>query len=566
VQSSMLVHARRVLDGVAIVLALAAAAWGSACAPTDETVPPLDALERIDTGGLSERIRTLASDEFEGRGPASEGERLTIEYLRDSFEALGLQPGADGAWFQEVPLVSITADPDMTLAVRGKGGALDLAYRDDLMAWTKRVIDRSAIDGSDMVFVGYGVVAPEYDWDDYAGLDVRGKTVVMLVNDPGFVTEDPERFNGRTMTYYGRWTYKYEEAARQGAAAALVIHETEPAGYPWQVVTGSWSGPQFGLVADDANLSRVAVEGWITHDAARRLFDLAGQDLDALAAEAAAPGFQPVDLGVRASLEIRNRVERSVSNNVIALLPGSERPDEYVTYMAHWDHLGKDESLEGDQIYNGAVDNASGTAGLLEIAEAYASLDRPPARSIVFLAVTAEEQGLLGSAYYAEHPTQPLDHTVAAINMDALNAYGPTRDITVVGLGNSELDDYLTEAAAAHDRVVKPDPEPEKGFYYRSDHFNLAKAGVPALYTDPGIDNLEHGEEYGLRMRDEYTAERYHKPADEFDESWDLRGAVDDLRLLFEVGYRLARESTWPNWREGNEFRAVRDHMLETRR
>jgi Zn-dependent M28 family amino/carboxypeptidase len=544
---------------------LLSSAGALACAPPDDTVPPLAALERIDAQGLADRTRTLSSDEFEGRAPASAGERRTVDYLRGAFEELGLRPGNGDSWTQEVPLVSITADPDMTLELRGDDGSLDLAYADDFMAWTKRVIDRSVIEGSEMVFVGYGVVAPEYGRDDYAGVDVEGKTVVMLVNDPGFATGDPERFNGRSMTYYGRWTYKYEEAARQGAAAALVIHETDAAGYPWEVVTGSWSGPQFGLVAEDANLSRVAVEGWLTGDAARSLFDLAGLDLEALAAAAAGEAFEAVEMGVRASLEIRNRVDRSVSNNVVAVLPGSERPNEYVTFMAHWDHLGKDESLEGDQIYNGALDNATGTAGLLEIAEAFASLDRAPARSIVFLAVTAEEQGLLGSAHYAQNPVQPLESTVATINMDGLNTVGPTRDITVVGFGNSELDDYLIEAAGAHDRIVNADPEPEKGFFYRSDHFNFAKEGVPALYTDSGIDHVEHGEEYGRRMREEYTAERYHKPSDEFDESWDLAGAVDDLRLLFEVGYRLAQESTWPNWREGNEFRARRDEMMESR-
>ena len=531
----------------------------------DDVAPPGDALGKIDAAGIADRTRTLSSDAFEGRAPASEGERLTIAYVRDAFEDLGLEPGADGEWFQPVPLVSITADPDMKLEIGGRGDGLDLAYGDDFMAWTKSVIDRSQIVDSDMIFVGYGIVAPEYGWNDYEGADVRGKTVVVLVNDPGFASGDPDRFNGRAMTYYGRWTYKYEEAARQGAEAVLVIHDTEPAGYPWDVVQGSWSGPQFGLVAEDANLSRAAVEGWLTLDAAHRLFDRAGLDLDDLTAAAGADGFEAVPLGLTASLDIHNVVERSVSNNVVAVLPGSERPDEFVTYMAHWDHLGKDETLEDDQIYNGALDNASGTAGLIEIAEAFASLDPPPARSIVFLSVTAEEQGLLGSEYYSEHPTQPLDHTVAAINMDGLDTVGPMHDITVVGLGNSELDDYLTEAAAAQDRVVRPDPESEKGFFYRSDHFNFAKHGVPALYTDSGIDHVELGEEYGRAMREQYTSERYHKPSDEFDESWDLTGAVDDLRLLFEVGYRLAQESSWPNWRAGNEFRARRDEMMAWR-
>jgi len=524
--------------------------------------PPEEALARIDTVGVAERTRRLASDEFEGRGPATRGEELTIGYLTESFAELGLEPGNGDSWTQSVPLVSITADPSMRLRVEGAGGSVELEYGTEFMAWTQRVIDRSSIDASEMVFVGYGIVAPEYGWNDYEGVEVEGKTVVVLVNDPGYATGDADRFSGRSMTYYGRWTYKYEEAARRGAEGVLIIHDTGPAGYPWEVVRGSWSGPQFGLVAEDANLSRPAVEGWLTLDAARDLFRRASLDLDELSERAASGEFEAVPMDLRATLEIRNRIRRSESNNVIARLTGSERPDDVVVYMAHWDHLGRDESLEGDQIYNGALDNATGVAGLLEIAEAFASLDRPPARSVLFLAATAEEQGLLGSAYYAEHPVVPLDRTVAAINMDGLNTFGPTNDITVVGLGNSELDDYLTDAAAARGRTVRPDPEPEKGFFYRSDHFNFARHGVPALDTDAGIDHVERGEEYGRRMREEYTAERYHNPSDEYDESWDLSGAVADLRLLFDVGYRLAQESTWPDWREGNEFRARRDSMM----
>ncbi len=528
--------------------------------------PSADVLEQIDEVGLARHIEVLASDEFEGRAPASEGERKTIAYLRQEFEALGLEPGAGGqgeeGWIQEVPLVSITADPSMALQVRGPRASRELEYATDFMAWTKQVIDRVEVDETEVVFAGYGIVAPEYGWDDYAGVDVRGKTVILLVNDPGFATGDPDLFNGRAMTYYGRWTYKYEEAARQGAAGVLIVHETEPAGYPWEVVTGSWSGKQFGLVAEDANLSRAAVEGWLAHAAARRLFADAGLDYDELKTKAAAAGFEPVPLDLRVSLEIRNEVERSSSSNLAALLPGSSRPDEYVVYMAHWDHFGRDETLEGDQIYNGALDNATGTAALLEIAEAFRGLEEPPARSVLFLAVTAEEQGLLGSAHYAERPLKPLDRTVAALNIDGLDIWGPMRDITVVGWGSSELDDYLAAAVESQGRVVRPDPEPEKGFFYRSDHFNFAKVGVPALYTHSGVDHVEHGEAWGRRMREEYTAERYHKPSDEYHESWDLSGAVDDLRLLFRIGYRLAQEPTWPNWREGNEFRARREEMM----
>ena len=531
------------------------------CAPDPEA--PADALQGIDDAGLREHIAVLASDEFEGRAPVSRGEELTIAYLAEAFGAAGLEPGNDGEWLQPVPLVSLTADPGMRLAISGDDGEAALEYGTEMMAWTKRVIDRSGLADSELVFVGYGIVAPEYGWDDYAGVDVAGKTVVMLVNDPGYPTGDPAHFNGRAMTYYGRWTYKFEEAGRQGVAGALIIHETDAAGYPWEVVASSWSGPQFGLVAEDANLSRPAVEGWLTLDAAAALFERAGLDLATLSGRAVREDFQAASLGLAASLEIRNTIERSTSHNVVGRLTGADRPGEAVVYMAHWDHLGKDETLEGDRIYNGALDNATGVAGLIEIAAAFGGLERPPARTVLFLAVTAEEQGLLGSDHYGEHPVHPLDRTVAAINMDGLNTVGPMNDITVVGLGNSDLDGYLEAVVSAAGRVIRPDPEPEKGFFYRSDHFNFAKRGVPALYTDSGIDHVERGESYGRRMREAYTAERYHKPTDEYDPTWDLDGAVDDLRLLFEVGYRLAQGAEWPTWREGNEFRAARDQMME---
>ncbi len=523
------------------------------------------ALLGITAEDLAADIQTLASDEFAGRAPSSPGETKTIEFLRAEFMKLGLEPGHHGSFFHEVPLVAITADPNTALDVTGAEWRRVFSYGGDFMAWTKRVGPTSEITDSPLVFVGYGTVAPEYDWDDYDGLDVAGKTVVMLVNDPGFATQDPDLFNGNAMTYYGRWTYKFEEAARQGAAGALIVHETEPASYPWEVVSGSWSGPQFGLVAEDDNMSRVAIEGWVTVDAARTIFSATGLDFDALKAQAATRGFTPVELNATASLRLDNAVERSISNNVIAVLPGAERPDEYVFYMAHWDHFGTDPTREGDQIFNGAEDNASGTAGLLELAEAFASLDPRPARSLVFLAVTAEEQGLLGSAHYAANPVFPPAQTVAAINLDVLNVRGRMHDISVVGYGNSELDEYIIWAAAQQGRRVRPDPQPQAGYYYRSDHFNFAKIGVPALYPDAGIDHVIHGEEWSRQQEAEYRAERYHKPADEYDRNWDLRGAIDDLRLVFRIGYRLAHETTFPNWREGTEFRALRDAMRGTR-
>jgi len=425
-----------------------------------------------------------------------------------------------------------------------------------------RTLDAISLEDSEIVFVGYGIVAPEYGWNDYEGLDAAGKTVVILVNDPGYATENPALFNGRTMTYYGRWTYKYEEAARQGAAGALIVHRTGPAGYPWAVVENGWSGPQFGL-ADAGDAPKVKVGGWIGESQARAMFARAGQDFDQMDQEALSPDFSPVPLGLSASIEIHNTVASSSSRNFLAVLSGAERPDEFVIYTAHYDHFGIDPTAEGDdKIYNGARDNASGTAGLLEVARGFVAAPDRPERSIMFLAVTAEEQGLLGSKFYASHPVVPLNQTVANINMDGLITWGASRDFNVIGLGNSELDDYAERAASTQDRVVIPDAEPEKGFYYRSDHFEFAKQGVPALYTHPGIDMLDGGEQRGRAEAAEYIAERYHKPSDEYDETWDLTGAVQDLELFFTIGWWITNEDSWPNWREGNEFRATRDAMM----
>ena len=540
------------------VLALALSAT-LGCAAGDDALK--NALDTISGQDLAWHIQVLSSDEFEGRGPSSAGEEKTVQYLKEQFEDLGLEPGNGQSYFQDVPLVALTAHADMVLQIDGGNTTHSLQYGDDFMAWTLRVATQTQISGSDLVFIGYGTVAPEYDWNDYQGVDVRGKTVVMLVNDPGFATQDENLFNGNAMTYYGRWTYKFEEAARQGAAGAFIVHETRPAAYPWEVVQGSWSGEQFSLVSDDKNMSRVAVEGWLTLESARSLFAEAGLDYEALKRHALERDFRAVPMNLRASLTVRNDIRHASSRNVLALLPGSDRPDEILIYMAHWDHLGKDPSLEGDSIYNGALDNASGTAGLLGLAKAFASLNPRPPRSILFLATTAEEQGLLGSAYYATHPIYPPEKTVAAINMDGANIWGPMNDVTVVGHGFSELDDYVAEATAAQGRIVRPDPEPEKGFYYRSDHFTLAKVGIPSLYTDPGIDHVEHGEAWSMARRDEYTVRHYHKPSDEFDPQWDLSGAVADLRMLFRVGHRLTAQSRFPNWREGTEFRARRDAM-----
>ncbi len=543
------------------MLGLALAAGLSAAACSSSSVPGA-ALESVTADGLRSEIAVLASDSLAGRGPSSIGEERTLAYLQSEFSQLGLTPGNGDSWYQDVPLVRITTHPDAELTIRGGGAQARFRYADDFVANTKHLEPTVSLAQSELVFVGYGIVAPEYNWNDYAGLDVKGKTVVILVNDPGFATGDTALFRGKTMTYYGRWTYKYEEASRQGAAGALIVHETEPAAYPWDVVRNSWSGPQFSLAAADDNASRVPVEGWVTLETARAMFKLGGQDYDALKAKAVERGFQAVPLGASASLTLHSDISRSMSRNFLAQLRGTDHADEYVIYMGHWDHFGTDPTRQGDQIFNGAVDNATGVAGLIELARAYTKLSSPPSRSILFLAVTAEEQGLLGSQYYATNPVVPLDKTVAAINMDALNVLGRMKDIVVVGLGMSQLDDYVEAAAKEQGRVVRPDQEPEKGYYYRSDHFSFAKQGVPALDPGAGEDNVDHGITWTKQQEEDYRVHKYHQPADEFDPSWDLSGMVEDLQLFFTVGYRLATSRDFPNWRPGTEFKAARDAMM----
>ncbi|MGI9249725.1 MAG: M28 family metallopeptidase [Pseudohongiellaceae bacterium] len=510
-------------------------------------------------GLLHEHTAVLSADEFGGRAPATEGEELTINYLREQFEALGVGPGNGDSYFQEVQVTEMTTGSDAVLQVRGDGYEASFEYGTEMMVGSLRQVSGVDVSDSEMVFVGYGVVAPERNWNDYDGLDVNGKTVVILVNDPGYATQDPALFNGNAMTYYGRWVYKYEEAARQGAAAALIVHETGPAGYGWDVVSGSWSGPQISLTAADRNAGRAAIEGWVTLDVAEALFAGAGLDYQELKVAAARPGFTAVPMGsLQASVSITNSVRTSTSRNVIARIPGSERPDETIIYTAHWDHLGTNPEGEGDNIYNGAADNASGTAALLALA--YIHSQQPaPQRSIVFLAVTAEESGLLGSKWYAENPVYPIAQTVANINMDNMNTFGKTHDVVVVGYNSSELENYLQEAAATQDRYLAPEPTPERGYYYRSDHFNFAKVGVPALYAESGEDNVEHGREWGAQQAEDYIANRYHAPSDEYNPDWDFSGAAQDVFLYFHIANRLANEDSFPNWFEGNEFRSVRD-------
>ncbi len=545
-----------------LLLILCLCSWLSTCARESEEKYLEQALASITAADLAADTQVLSSDEFEGRAPASKGEEKTVAFLEQEFRKLGLKPGMGESFFQEVPMVVITADPSMKLEVKGGRQSFSFPYSEAFVAGTQRVTEEVQLRDSEMVFAGYGIVAPEYNWNDYGGLDVRGKTVVVLINDPGFATEDPSLFSGRTMTYYGRWTYKYEEAARQGASALFIVHETEPAAYPWGVVQNGWTGPQFNLITADNNMSRCSVEGWLHIDTARQIFEAAGINFDQMKTEAAKPGFRALPLGLKASLSIHNKIEKVTSRNVIGVLPGSKRPEEVVIYMAHWDHFGVNPALEGDQIFNGALDNATGTAALIELAEAFSKLKRAPRRSIAFLSVTGEEQGLLGSEYYATHPVFPTSKTVAVINMDALNIYGPMKDITVIGYGLSELDQYIEAAAKEQGRTVNPDPTPEKGSYFRSDHFPFAKQGIPAIYPSGGVDHVQHGREWTLALKEKYTAEHYHKPSDEFDPNWDLSGAVDDLRLLFKAGYRLAMETTFPNWKEGTDYRAIRDADL----
>ncbi len=514
---------------------------------------------RFSAERLAADVKTLASDEFQGRAPGTIGEDRVIEFLSGQFEQAGLKPGNGNSYLQPVPMVSMTADPAAILRIHNQNYEIKYAMGVQSILWTKRVQAEVSLDNSELVFVGYGIIAPEFNWNDYANSDVRGKTVVILVNDPGFATGDSDLFRGKSMTYYGRWTYKFEEAARQGAAGALIVHETDAAGYGWDVVANSWSGEQFDLQREDGNQNAVAVEGWLDSEAAHEVLAAAGLTLEEARQMALKPDFQVVDLGLFVSTELHNDISGLNSKNVVGLIPGSQRPDEVIIFMAHWDHLGTKTTLPGDQIFNGAIDNATGTAAIIELARAFAAMDPAPERSILFLAVTGEESGLLGSAWYAEHPLFPLSETVAALNFDSLIVDGATRDITVFGLGSSELEEYLDEAAAKQGRVPVAEPTPEKGYFFRSDHFNLAKVGVPVLYAEAGIDNLEHGQDWGKQRMQEYRRDRYHQPADEYSEDWNWSAVIQDIELYFDIGRRLSGETTFPNWYSNSEFRARRD-------
>jgi Zn-dependent M28 family amino/carboxypeptidase len=513
---------------------------------------------------LTEHIVYLSSDELGGRGVGSKGEEMTLTYLSDYYAKLGLRPGnPDGTYVQAVPLVGSTGTNAPALKVKAGKASLAYDYGKTFMCWTRRVENSVSVRDADVVFVGYGIVAPEYDWDDYKGVDVTGKVIVMLVGDPPLA--DTTLFGGRAMTYYGRWTYKYEIAAEKGAAGAVIVHNTDAAGYPFEVVTNSWSGEQFDIVRPNKGADRCAMEAWITEDAARELFQKAGMPLAEAYERALSRGFTPRPLGSTASVTIESAFRDLRSYNVVALVEGRDKKlkDEYVIYTAHWDHLGIGLPAEGDSIYNGALDNASGVAATMELARLFAENKDKLRRSVLIMNTTAEESGLLGSYHYAENPLYPLAQTAAEINIDGINIWGRTTDIVVVGYGFSDLDGALYAAIKSQSRRLTPDAEPEKGYYYRSDHFPFAQKGVPALYADGGIDHVSRPPGWGLQVRQEYTAQRYHKPGDEYEASWDLTGAMDDIEALFRVGLIVATQDELPRWSDRSEFKQVREHSLQ---
>ena len=535
-----------------------------ACSNDKAGVDDADGLSAFSTDSLAKHIATLSSDDFAGRKPFSEGETKTINYLKEQFAAAGLEPGNGDSYFQEVPMVKITTKASDAMQVQSAKGSFSLKGFDDYVIWTDRTDSAISLNNDELVFAGYGVVAPEYNWNDYEGLDVKGKVVLVLVNDPGFNAHDSSLFKGKTMTYYGRWTYKFEEAAKQGAKGCLIVHNTEAASYPFTVVQNNWNGSRLRLDTRGKQDTLCDVIGWVSGPAAKKLLQAAGTDTTLLA-KADQKGFKGQSLGLKLSATMKVSTEYNKSYNVIGKITGSTHPDETIVYTAHWDHLGIGKPDEtGDSIYNGALDNASATSGLLELARGFKSLKTAPARTIVFISVTAEEQGLWGSAYYAQNPVYPINKTLANINMDGLNWFGKTKDIVVVGKGQNDLEDYLKEEATKTNREIAFELHPEAGSYYRSDHFNFAKVGVPALYTSSGTDIEGKGKEYGKQLKDDYTSKHYHRPSDQYDPKvWKLDGAIADLQLLFQVGKRLAFAEKWPEWKDGSEFKAIREKSLK---
>ncbi len=527
------------------------------------------AAQSIDEVDFMQHINTLASDEFEGRAPATAGGKKTVEYLENEFKKVGLDPlftAEDGqrTYRQAVKLMELNVTNSPSLEFSHADGSKDeLPYKENSIVFTSRAADSIEITDSELVFVGYGVVAPEFGWNDYEGIDMEGKTAVILVNDPGYRMPKGELFKGRAMTYYGRWTYKFEEAARQGAAGAIIVHEDGAAGYPWVVVSGSWSGPQYKLFTEDGNADAAAVEAWITKPAAQKLFAKNGLNYEEQVAKATQPGFKPVPMSSKASSALQLSSRQSASHNVGGMITGRERPGEAFIYTAHWDHLGiKPDNPGKDKIFNGAQDNATGTAALLEMAQAFKALNQAPERSVVFLAVTAEESGLLGSKQYAEDPAIAMSKTVAGINIDAMSTLGASDDVVVVGYGNSEMDNFLRAEVEKQGRKVIPEPTPEKGFFYRSDHFNLAKKGVPMLYAEAGETIRNKPVDYGKKETARYLAQRYHTARDEVHKEWDNGGILQDLNAQFRIGVKIADSAVWPQWSEGNEFKAIREASL----
>ncbi|MBK6964572.1 MAG: M28 family peptidase [Bacteroidales bacterium] len=523
----------------------------SGCSNTDVQ----NAEDSINTADLVNYVKVLGSDAFMGRKPCTVGEDSTMAYLKREFIRLGLEPGFGESYFQEVPLVEVSCQPSEQMRINTGGQNLELKYIDDFVVFSKRIQEQTNLENVPMVFAGFGIVAPEYNRNDYAGIDVKGKVVVVLVNDPGYNSGDSTNFKGNIMTYYGRWTYKYEEAARQGATGVLIVHETPQAGYPWSVVVSGATASKFYLQPDDGYKDRCEIEGWITRDAAVKLFTGQNQRLDSLIAMARRPDFKPVEMDASVSVSMISGFTNKLSHNIMAVLPGTARPGEVIIYSGHWDHFGVGTPLNGDSIYNGAVDNGTTLAWMMEIAEAFTKLKDKPERSIAFFAPTGEEQGLLGSAWYVEHPSFELSKTVANINNDLMLYYGRMKDVMVTGYGQSELEDYLKEFADLQNRYILPDPNPETGMYFRGDQFSFAKAGVPGLYARGNCDSREHGKEWMHQKEKEWLANNYHKPTDQYDVGWDLSGVEEDAKLLFRVGLKLANETTFPGWKEGSEFK-----------
>lgn len=543
---------------------LAAGLLAAGCA---QEAPQAPAGPEVSLSGdaIRESMRTLASDEYMGRGPGHAGGDMAADFIAAAFQEYGLEP-VNGSYFQPVPMVGYTTDPTTVgLSFQGPGGSLQAPYLDGFVLNAGDPLATEVSGSAEVVFVGYGIDAPEAGWNDFGGVDVRGKVILILVNDPPAPAEETDLFGGPAMTYYGRWTYKWEEAARQGALAALIVHETEPAGYPWSVVRGGRSGEQFSLPPDPNAPTPAGMVGWVTRDVAASLLELGGHDLEELKAAAGTRGFVAVSTGVTATAALKATVRQVETRNVVGLLRGAARPEEVITITSHYDHFGIGETIDGDSIYNGAYDNASGTALLMEMARAFAALPERPARSLLFISTAAEEQGLLGAQWYVQSPLFPLSQTVAEVNVDGANLWGETDDVTIQGEERSGLGAFARARAAEMALTIKPDAEPEKGFFFRSDHFPFAKAGIPSLYVEHGREYRGRPAGWGQQISDEFTAQRYHAPSDEFSEDFTFEGAVQQGVLTFRIIWDIAQDAAWPNWNEGQEFKAARDAMMAGR-